>query len=46
MLDEDEDDEDPASYRPLHPFREGITIGMCVMLVAAILVWLAMKVLG
>ena len=43
MLDEDEDDED---YRPLHPFREAVTIGACLLLVAAIFVWLAMKVLG
>ena len=43
VLDEDEN---PPPYRPLHPFREGITIGMCIMLAAVIIVWLVMKVFG
>jgi hypothetical protein len=39
----DVDNREP--YRPEHPFREGLTIGLCVVFVAFILGWLWCKVL-
>jgi hypothetical protein len=32
-------------YLPLYPIREGITMGICIVVVVAIIVWLLTKVL-
>jgi hypothetical protein len=31
-------------YRPLHPFREGFTMGICLTVVVGFIIWLLYKV--
>jgi hypothetical protein len=53
MPDDYDDDHDHSDglgskfgpYRPLHPIREGFTMGVCVTVVLGIIVWLLYKVL-